>query len=446
MCLHAAAGSESAVLWWFLLRLSPRPRSTKTCYPRGYTNVSNSPESEVLAVTQTFACPDVLQRYSEKAFCSSFPFRIETAKVTSFNYVYTFIFSSDSVVLINLKRRHHGEENTFSAWQCLVSSVVLVSSGVSTFLQRLDFHHLHLLWDHQLSVRFLPPRYADFCFSTLIRVAHRVTQRGYSYVSGFACCYGDNFSVFCVFEKRAIISSLARLMRFYENPLWGLFESVARISQDVELNVNAPWKTNRANFPWNDLYAAGTCEDEMPFKSIQYSSSEPSVFLHWTTLNRLLKLFVLLPAAAISYKMTFIFLECTHTRVHVPRARFWYHLFILSNDRIESDNALTDNNTLFNEMKFGQIETSSGIQQQGTTPFSRRSFVTGNRRAEGLALRGRFAVDENNVYEKCPAPAHPQAPQAIQPQHNRVLVLPPGEARARLYLSPVTDDLIGLRL
>ena len=37
-----------------------------------------------------------------------------------------------------------------------------------------------------------------------------------------------------------------------------------------------------ANFPWNDLYAAGICTDEMPFKSILYSSSEPSVFLHWT--------------------------------------------------------------------------------------------------------------------------------------------------------------------
>lgn len=73
--------------------------------------------------------------------------------------------------------------------------------------------------------------------------------------------------------------------------------------------------------------------------------------LNHCTLNRLLKMFVLLPTATINrYKMTFIFLMCTYT--HTMRTS-QYHLFILSNDRIESDNAVANNSSLFNEMKFG---------------------------------------------------------------------------------------------
>lgn len=73
--------------------------------------------------------------------------------------------------------------------------------------------------------------------------------------------------------------------------------------------------------------------------------------LNRCTLNRLLEMFVLLPTATISrYKMTFIFLMCAYT--HTVRTSLC-HLFIFSNDRIESDNAVANNSSLFNEMKFG---------------------------------------------------------------------------------------------
>lgn len=66
--------------------------------------------------------------------------------------------------------------------------------------------------------------------------------------------------------------------------------------------------------------------------------------------------------------MTFIFLD-VHIHTHTVRTSR-YHLFILSNDRIESDNAVANNSTLFNEMKFGDRETTRDAEQQGTTPFN----------------------------------------------------------------------------
>lgn len=60
-----------------------------------------------------------------------------------------------------------------------------------------------------------------------------------------------------------------------------------------------------------------------------------------------------LPATAANSgeEMTFIFLM--HAYTHTKRAS-WYHLFILSNGRTESDNAAANNSSLFVEMKFGE--------------------------------------------------------------------------------------------
>lgn len=43
----------------------------------------------------------------------------------------------------------------------------------------------------------------------------------------------------------------------------------------------------------------------------------------------------------------------------------------------------------------------------------------------GLALQGRFAVDENHAYKSfpgCAAPGHPGALQALHPGHNHAQV------------------------
>lgn len=46
-----------------------------------------------------------------------------------------------------------------------------------------------------------------------------------------------------------------------------------KIFWQAELNVKAPWSwIVQTSFHQNDLYAAGTCTDEMPFSSVLYSS------------------------------------------------------------------------------------------------------------------------------------------------------------------------------
>lgn len=49
--------------------------------------------------------------------------------------------------------------------------------------------------------------------------------------------------------------------------------SAPKIFWQAELNVKAPWSwIVQTSFQQNDLYAAGTCTDEMPFSSVLYSS------------------------------------------------------------------------------------------------------------------------------------------------------------------------------
>lgn len=55
-----------------------------------------------------------------------------------------------------------------------------------------------------------------------------------------------------------------------------------------------------------------------------------------------------------------------------------YHLFIPGNDRIENDNPAANNSTLFNEMKFGDRETTRGRVAARDNTIQQQSFVTAN--------------------------------------------------------------------
>lgn len=166
--------------------------------------------------------------------------------------------------------------------------------------------------------------------------------------------------------------------------------------------------------------------------------------LNHCTVNRLLKMFVLLPTATISRRNYFHFPD-VHTHTHTMRT-FWYHLFILFNDRIESDNAVANNSTLLNEMKFGDRETTRDVQQQRDNTIQQQSFVTTKCCREGLALRGSCR------WEPClwklsrfAAAGHPTHLKFFILDTIMLLLCSLG-CRVYMYLSPETDDLIELCL
>lgn len=198
-----------------------------------------------------------------------------------------------------------------------------------------------------------------------------------------------------------MIITLICLIRFESNCIRAVWKRMSRIYWHSELNVKVPWRRIvQTNFHWNDLYAAGICTDEMPFKHILYSSSITLCIsaLNHCTLNRLLKMFVLLPTATISqYKMTFILLVCTYT--HMLRARLdticlFYPMTALR--------VIMRWRTIAHcSMKWNlEMEKQPGDgRQQGRTPFNSSHLSSLTAVPWVWLLWGRFAVDENHVYE-----------------------------------------------
>lgn len=164
-------------------------------------------------------------------------------------------------------------------------------------------------------------------------------------------------------------------------------------------------------------------------------------------------MFVLLPTAAIScFKRTFIFLICAYTTC--VAFTFRCHLFILSNDRIESDNAVANNSTLFNEMKFGDRVTTRDAQQPGTTPFN-SSHLSPLTAVLRFGSPGKVCCRWEpclwKLYRVLQLLATLEHPKALHPGPNHPLASlhsPLWGHRVHVHLSPVTvtDDLIELYL
>lgn len=97
----------------------------------------------------------------------------------------------------------------------------------------------------------------------------------------FACgvCYLSSY-ILCVVREKDPNLRLLDQVSFEWTCVSELFESVCQgFTGTLSWMLRVPWSgMEQTNFHRNDLYAAEICTDEMPFKSILYSSGEPLYF------------------------------------------------------------------------------------------------------------------------------------------------------------------------
>lgn len=133
--------------------------------------------------------------------------------------------------------------------------------------------------------------------------------------------------IWCVDRENDHELSLFAHVSFKWTCIEAVWKCVSRIYWHPEQNVKVPLsRIIHTNFHRNHLYAAGICTDEMPFKSVLYSSSEPSVFLHWTIALWIACLKCLYccpqPLLAITKWLSLSRHARAHTHTHTVRSHF----------------------------------------------------------------------------------------------------------------------------
>lgn len=196
----------------------------------------------------------------------------------------------DWITGIHLYLLHHGAENTLC---------ILPRGLVSHLLCRLPLV-LPVAWRFQGQYLSPESRLPSFAFAarprgsqTLLSVSkirvelfHSLqkypcrSRRLFWNLCGHAACYYSSIDrIKCVVSQHDHTCNLFDQVSFVWTCIRAIWKCVSRIHWHPELNVNVPWSwIVQTNFHSNDLYAAGICTDEMPFKSILYSSSEPLYF------------------------------------------------------------------------------------------------------------------------------------------------------------------------
>lgn len=171
-----------------------------------------------------------------------------------------------------------------------------------------------------------------------------------------------------------------------------------KIFWQTELNVKAPWSwIVQTSFHQNDLYAAGTCIDEMPFSSVLYSSGvqQATSALHIACIKCL----------HCCPQPQLVVGKCRSRAPHTSEC----HLFILT--AVEGNNAA--GNTL-NEMKSGHRKQAGDVGQvvrdgQHSAGDVCQLWVT------AFTLQGFSALDESHVSE-----SHPGFGASSQPWLSKV--------------------------
>lgn len=170
--------------------------------------------------------------------------------------------------------------------------------------------------------------------------------------------------------------------------------------------------------------------------------------LNRCTLNRLLEMFVLLPTATISrYKMTFIFLMCAYT--HTVLCAHLYAICLFS-PMTALRVIMPWRTTALCSMKWNsETGNNQGRAAARDNSIQQQSFVTANCCAEGLGSPGKVCCR----WEPCLWKLSRFQRLLATLKHLKFFILDTIlllhcslGCRSNLYLSPVTDDLIELRV